>query len=41
VETTGRQARTAREVLAAAGLAPALHHDEERAATVLTGARPA
>ncbi|KUL67712.1 putative protein N(5)-glutamine methyltransferase [Streptomyces albidoflavus] len=41
VETTGRQARTAREVLAAAGLTPALHHDEERAATVLTGARPA
>ncbi|MBK3385154.1 putative protein N(5)-glutamine methyltransferase [Streptomyces sp. DEF147AK] len=41
VETTGRQARTAREVLAAAGLAPALHHDEDRAATVLTGPRPA
>ncbi|WP_436739106.1 putative protein N(5)-glutamine methyltransferase [Streptomyces sp. BBFR102] len=41
VETTGRQAETARKVLAATGLAPALHHDEERAATVLTGTRPA
>ncbi|MFE9319281.1 putative protein N(5)-glutamine methyltransferase [Streptomyces albidoflavus] len=41
VETTGRQAETARGVLAAAGLTPALHHDEERAATVLTGTRPA
>ncbi|WP_258057265.1 putative protein N(5)-glutamine methyltransferase [Streptomyces rutgersensis] len=41
VETTGRQAGAAREVLGAAGLAPALHHDEDRAATVLTGTRPA
>ncbi|MEY6569651.1 putative protein N(5)-glutamine methyltransferase, partial [Streptomyces sp. PGLac3x] len=41
VETTGRQAQAAREVLAATGLDPALHHDEERAATVLTGTRPA